>query len=246
MKINLIILLLLIVSCKTQEDINREQVVDTMAAQMAQNQKLSAQYTSKAIEMEEKLTKMIGSLDEREYHNFQTTGQELTVAKKNIEDLKKDLDSVKLQILEQKEYLEKILASLSKIGEVPSKKKSQKSSYEEAIRLYNKGSVKEAKPLLADLVNDKTLSTSQKAKVTYFLGMIAYKDLKYSDAVTLFSRLYTQFPDSTHNPSALLYLGRSFLKLKKDEEGKQVLQELIDKYPNSSNSQKAKETLKNL
>lgn len=245
MKINLILLLFFVISCKTQEDINRDQTVDTMAAQMAQHQKLSAQYTSKTIELEERLTKAIGAIDEREYKNFQTTNQELTLAKKTMEDLKKDLDLVKLQILEQKEYLEKILASLSKIGEVPTKKKSQKSNYEEAINLYNKGNAKEAKPLLADLLEDRKLSSSQKAKVIYFLGMIAYQEKKYSDAVTLYSRLYTQFPDSTHNPSALLYLGRSFLKLKKDEEGKQVLQELVDKYPNSSNSQKAKDLLKN-
>jgi TolA-binding protein len=245
MKINLILIFLFLVSCKTQEDIKREEVVDSMAAQMSQHQKISAQYASKALELEEKLTKMVGALEEKEYQNFQTTSQELTVSKKNIEDLRKDLDMLKLQILEQKEYLEKILSSLSKMGEVPSKKKSKKGDYEEAIRLYNKGFAKEAKPLLAELVDDKKLDQSQKAKVTYFLGMIAYQEKKYSDAVTLFSRLYTQFPSSSHSPSALLYLGRSFLKLKKDEEGKQVLQELVDKYPNSSNSQKAIEILKN-
>lgn len=245
MKINFILILLFLVSCKTQEDIKREEVVDTMAAQMSQNQKISAQYTSRALELEEKLTKMVGDIDAREHQNFQTTSQELIVSKKNIDDLKKDLDLLKLQILEQKEYLEKILSSLSKMGEVPSKKKSKKSDYEEAIALYKKGSVKEAKPLLADLVDDKRLDQTQKAKVTYFLGMIAYQEKKYSDAVTLFSRLYTQFPNSTHSPSALLYLGRSFLKLKKDDEGKQVLQELVEKYPNNSNSQKAIEILKN-
>ncbi len=245
MKFNLILIFLFLVSCKTQEDIQREEVVDSMAAQMSQHQKITAQTSLKALELEEKLTKMVGAIDEREYQHFTATNQELSLSKKNIDDLKKDLDLVKLQILEQKEYLEKILSSLSKMGEVPSKKKPKKSNYDEAIGLYKKGLAKEAKPLLADLVNDKSLDSSKMAKVTYFLGMIAYQEKQYSDAVTLFSRLYTQFPGSSHNPSALLYLGRSFLKLKKDDEGKQVLQELIEKYPNTSHSQKANEILKN-
>jgi len=127
MKVKLILILLILAACKTQEDINRDQQVDTMAAQMAQHQKLSAQYTSKTLELEEKLTKMIGSIDEREYQNYQTTAQEINKSKRSIEELQKDLDSVKVQILEQKEYLEKILASLSKMGEAPLKKKIPKS-----------------------------------------------------------------------------------------------------------------------
>ncbi len=244
MKIKLILLLIFLAACKTQEDIERDKTVDTMAVQLAQNQKISAEYTSKTLELEEKLTKMIGSIDEREYRNFQTTNQEIDQNKKNLEELRKDLDLVKQQILEQKEYLEKILASLSKIGEPPSKKKPKKTNYEEAIRLYNKGNAKEAKPLLSDLLEDRKLDSFQKAKVTYFLGMIAYQEKKYSDAVTLFSRLYTDYPTSSHNPSALLYLGRSFQKLNKEEEGKQVFQELIEKYPSNSNAQRAKEALK--
>ena len=246
MKFYLFIPLLFLISCKTQEDIQRDETVDSMAAQMSQNQKLSAQYLSRANEMEEKFSKMIGAIDEREYQNFQTTTRELSITKKSLEDLKKDLDLIKLQILQQKEYLEKVLESLSKMGEVPSsKKKSQKNTYEEAIGLYNKGNLKDSKPLLLNLVNEKKLDKTQKAKISYYLGMIAYKEKKYTDAVTLFSRLYTQYPDSSHNPSALLYLGRSFLKLKKEEEAKQVLQELVDKYPNSSNVPKAIEHLKN-
>jgi len=197
------------------------------------------------IELKEKIKKIVGDIDYRKYQHFMATNKKMSLSNKNIKKKKKDLDLVKLQILEQKEYLEKILASLSKMGEAPSKKKSKKSNYEEAIGLYNKGNAKEAKPLLADLVNDKRLDSTQTAKVTYFLGMIAYQEKQYTDAVTLFSRLYTQFPGSSHNPSALLYLGRSFLKLKKNDEGKQVLQELIEKYPNSPNSQKAIEILKN-
>jgi TolA-binding protein len=246
MKVKLILLLLILVACKTQEDINRDQQVDTMAAQMAQHQKLSAQYTSKTLELEEKLTKMIGSIDEREHQNYQTTNQEINNSKRSIEELQKDLDSVKVQMLEQKEYLEKILASLSKMGEAPSKKKSQKAGYEEAIRLFTKGNVKEAKPILAGLLDDKKLDLSQRAKVNYYLGMIAYQEKKFSDAVTLFSRLYTEYPSSSHNPSGLLYLGRSFLKLKKNEEGKQVLEELVEKFPNNSNAQKAQDILKSL
>lgn len=241
-----IIFLLIFAGCKTQEEIQREKLVDNMAVQMAQNQKISAQYSSRALELEEKLTRMIGSIDEREYKNFQSTSQEISLTKKQLEELKRDLEGLKLQIVSQREYLEKILASLSKMGDSTSKKKPQKANYEEAIRLYNKGNAKEAKPLLKDLLEDKKLKPNQKAKVTYFLAMLAYQEKRYSEAVTLFSRLYTENPDSSHNPSALLYLGRSFLKMNKEDEGKQVLVELIEKYPKNNNARKARETLKNL
>ncbi|RLA61423.1 MAG: hypothetical protein DRQ88_12560 [Epsilonproteobacteria bacterium] len=242
--------LLLIFSCKTQEQIQREQMVDNMAVQMQQGQKLSAEYTVRLQNLEEKLTQKIGSLEEIQHGHGEKSSKDIELNKTNMSQLRLELKEQKKTLLlisdqmdQQKKYLKKLLSSLNKMaGEKPKKKK--KSSYDQAMYLYKKGHYKRAQDALLKLLNNKRIKGNKKARVIHNLGMIAFMDKKYSDAVTLFSRLYTKYPKSPYTPRGLLFLGKSFKKINRQDEAKQVLQELVKNYPKSKYNKKAKQLLK--
>lgn len=225
-------------------------MVDNMAVQMQQGQKLSAEYTVRLQNLEEKLTQKIGSLEEIQHGHGEKSSKDIELNKTNMSQLRLELKEQKKTLLlisdqmdQQKKYLKKLLSSLNKMaGEKPKKKK--KSSYDQAMYLYKKGHYKRAQDALLKLLNNKRIKGNKKARVIHNLGMIAFMDKKYSDAVTLFSRLYTKYPKSPYTPRGLLFLGKSFKKINRQDEAKQVLQELVKNYPKSKYNKKAKQLLK--
>lgn len=246
----LLIFLLLIISCKTQEQIQREQMVDNMAVKMQQGQKLSAEYAVRLQNLEEKLTEKIGKLEEIQHAQGEKFSSETTLNKENMLQMKTELEEQKKallviadQMVEQKKYLDKLLSSLNKIAGTPPKKK-KRSAYNQAMYLYKKGKYGKSQTELLKLLNNKKIKGKKKSRVIHNLGMIAFMDKKYSDAVTLFSRLYTKYPKSPYTPHGLLFLSKSFKKINRKEEANQVLQELVKNYPKSKYNKEAKRLLK--
>jgi TolA-binding protein len=245
----LLFFLLLIFSCKSQEQIQREQMVDNMAVQVQQGQKLSAEFAVRMQNLEEKLTQKIGKLEEIQHSqgerftkDGETTKQNITKISSDLEEQNKALLLITNQMEKQKQYLDKLLSSLNKLaGAKPAKKRS---SYDQAMYLYKRGKYPQAQNELLKLLNNKKIKGNKKARVIHNLGMIAFMDGKYSDAVTLFSRLYTKYPKSPYTPRGLLYLGKSFKKINRKAEAKQVLQELVKNYPKSKYNKEAKRLLK--
>jgi len=246
-----LILLILIISCKTQEQIQREQLVDNMAVQVHQGQKLTAEYNIRLQHLEEKLTQKIGTLEEVQHADGEKFSKELELSKENMNHLKTELEEQKKTLLvianqmeEQKRYLDKLLASLNKLAGVKTKKQKKRSKYNQAMYLYKKGKYPKAQNELLKLLNNKRIKGNKKARIIHNLGMIAFMDKKYSDAVTLFSRLYTKYPKSPYTPRGLLFLGKSFKKINRKKEAKQVLQELVKTYPKSKYKKEANRLLK--
>ena len=67
MKLLLPLILLFIFSCKTQEQIRRQQMVDNMAMQMVQNQKLSADTTMRLQNLEQQILETTGKFEEKDH-----------------------------------------------------------------------------------------------------------------------------------------------------------------------------------
>jgi len=220
-----------------------------MAVQVNQGQKLSAEYAVRLQNLEEKLTQKIGKLEDIQHEHGEKLSQEINSSKENLSQIRSDFKEQKKALLliadqmeNQKRYLDKLLSSLNKLAGVKPKKK--RSNYNQAMYLYKRGKYPQAQNELLKLLNNKKIKGNFKARVIHNLGMIAYMDKKYSDAVTLFSRLYTQYPKSPYTPRGLLFLGKSFKKINRGDEAKQVLRELVKNYPQSKYNKEAKKLLK--
>lgn len=247
-KIFILSLILIISACKTREDIAREQMVDNIAVQVSDSQKLSADITVRMQSIEERLNSITGKVEETEYNTGQTieskmkgVEERLAVMETNYESQTKQLTAIEAKLKSQDEYLQNVLKTLKGLSAKPKKSKKQ-SPYQAAMAEYKKGRYKTAEPMLEDLLAKK-LSSGQKARVTHNLGMINYMNKNNKKALIYFSQLFTKYPKSGYNKNGLFFLAKTFERLGQKDEAKQTLNELIAKWPKAKQVKKAKALL---
>jgi TolA-binding protein len=260
MKTLIVMLVLLVGGCKTQEQIQREQMVDNLAVQIVEGQKMSADYTVKINEVQERLNELQGKVEERGYLKSQELenqnkelNEKISIIEEQLKLLKekqdtqaKDINAIKDLQEKQNQYLQKVLKTLGSKKKAVRKRKGTTAQYNEAMNLYRKGKYAASKNILIKLSENKKVSGKTRAHVLHNLGMIAYMDKDFETAKTLFSKLFTEFPKSSFNKNGLLFLGKSFQKSKQKEQAKQVLEELIKLYPKAKQVKEAKLILKKI
>ncbi len=239
-KLNIVALvpfLLVLSGCfKTAEQIRREKMVDGLAIQMVDNQKLTAESQLRLQNMEERLSQLTGTVEESGHQNKKNSEQqvaemqaEFTLIKENYRTLNEDVEENKRLLAENKEYLEKLLTTLNKLTGTPQKKKL--SPYQKAVNHYRAKNYSKAWPELLSLYKSGKLRGRSMARVTYYLGMISFRNKKYEDSLVYFSQLFTKHPKSPLNSSGMLHLGRSFVALGQNEQAIQTFETLLGRYP---------------
>lgn len=254
MKLICILSLVLFTACKTQEDIRREKAMDNISEKINQTQQISASSTARFQTLEEQITKLTGSVEEFA-HNKGNDQKEVLLLKDRINQLeeenKKQTENIKIladKVNEQTHYIEQVIKTLSDLtdGKEAPKKKSEKNEVEKkdranndstpsilnAIALYKEKNYEASKVMFEELLDGK-IKKKDKSQALFYMGMIEYKAKKFDDAKIYFSRLYTEIPDSSFAPGALLNLAKSFTQLKAKDEAKQTLDELITRFPKS-------------
>ncbi len=237
-------------ACKTREDIAREQMVDNIAVQIQDNQKLSADATVRLQQIEERLSAITGKVEETQHEANQSIDtkvkiveERLTLLETNQQSQTEKLKTIEGKLAQQDKYLKDVLKTLQGLSKKPSRSKKKSSPYQEAMRNYGKGKYKLAKTQLEELITNKKLKSSQIARITHNLGMIAYMDKDNQKALIYFSKLFTQYPKTGYNKNGLLFLARTFERLGQKEEAKQTLNELIQKFPKAKQVKQAKKML---
>jgi len=247
-----IVSLSLFASCKTREDIVREQMIDNMSMQMQDGQKLNADFSVRMQNIEDRLNNLSGNLEENQHKTKTTIDEKIKTLEEKITILEttqtkqsESLDSLHKEIAAQKEYIQEVLGTLKKISQKKSKSRKKQSPYTRAMSLYHRGKYADAKNILVSLLDDK-MSSSHKARVIHNLGMIAYMDKENDKALAYFSRLFTEFPKTGYNKNGLMYLAKTLKRMNKKEEAKQALNELISRFPKARQVAQAKKMLQQL
>lgn len=243
-------LLFLLTGCfKTSEQIQREQKVDQMSGQLEDSAKLVADLTQQVDDLQERLANTTGNIEEMGHsqsklnREFQEeTRQTLSQISAQLNALREEatrdqnrIRTLELQAKEQGELLAKITASLQKLAQADAP-----ITVAAAHRLFEQNKRAQAKEAYLALLQDAKTSNAQKNAIRYNLGLISYWDKQYESALTYFSQIYTKWPKSSYAPRSLLYIARSFAKSGKKQEASASYQELINKYPDSSQAKEAK------
>ena len=247
-----ILFLLLLGSCKTQEEIQREQLVDSLSLQMVQGQKNSGENLVRLEELQTNIIKMKGDIEEKNHLANQNTTEQLklmqdrmTLVEESNKSMQETLTKTQQQLAEQKTFLNKVLKTLEGAGKKGKARKSKKSSpYDLAMSLYRGRKYTKAKTKLIDLLNNKKIRGNKKARVYHNLGMIEFIKKRNEDALVYFSKLFTEHPKASYNANGLLFMAKAFKKLKRQEEYKQTLEELVKRYPKAKQVKEAKNLLK--
>jgi outer membrane protein assembly factor BamD len=80
----------------------------------------------------------------------------------------------------------------------------------------------------------------------FLVGTFYYKKSSYGAALGRFLGLIRDFPDYKNNEEVLYLIGRSYKELNEIDLSEKYLNELIEKYPGSDFSKKARKTLSSL
>lgn len=249
----LLSLLIAVSACKTQEDIRREKTVESLNEQVAQTQKSTANASARFTTLEEQMAKLQGQLEEGS-HNKQQEIKDAALLKERITNLeetnKKQTEAIRTlndKVQEQSKYIEQVIKSLTALSEQKekeqasaSKKKESKEENSEAPATVKSATAKYkakdldgAKASFLAVLDGKKVKKKDREASYHYLGMIEYKNKNYEEAKVYFSKLFTEFPDSTYAPSALLNLAKTFAQLKSKDEASQTLDELLSRFPKS-------------
>lgn len=239
-------------SCKTREDIVREQMIDNMSMQMQDGQKLNADFSVRFQGIEDRLNNLSGNIEETQHttnvtinDRIKTLEEKLTILETTQANQTVSLESIHKEVAAQKEYIQEVLGTLKKISQKKNKPVKKQSPYNRAMDLYRRAKYADAKSILLTLV-DKKLSSTGKARVIHNLGMIAYMDKENDKALAYFSRLFTEFPKTGYNKNGLMFLAKTLKRMNKNEEAKQALNELIARFPKAKQVPQAKKMLQQL
>jgi tol-pal system protein YbgF len=116
--------------------------------------------------------------------------------------------------------------------------------YNGAITDYQQGRLDMARQGFAEYLrvfpDGPSASDSQ-----YWLGIIAYDQGEYGQAVDLLRRVPDQYPESSKAPLALRKIGDAYRAMGDSGSARDVYQELIDRYPNSSEADAARREIGN-
>jgi tol-pal system protein YbgF len=80
----------------------------------------------------------------------------------------------------------------------------------------------------------------------FWIGETYYREAWYEKAILEFEAVKKKYPKGNKIPSALLKQGMSFQQLKEDANARLILEELINRFPKSSEADIAKKILQNL
>lgn len=262
------LILILASACKTQEDIRRERTVETLNEEIQQSKKNTASGNTRFQSIEEQVSRLSGQLEEANHarqetmKNNQMLNDRVNVLeeanKKQVEYLKALTEKVNNQSGYIEEVLEKLKALAEKPAEKPSKKKavnpdsvdmdhdeeSVPATFDNGMKKYKAKELDSAKDIFKEVSENKKASKKNREGATVYLGLIELKNKNFESAKVYFSKVFSENPDSSYAPMALLNLGKTFTALKSKDEASMTFDELISRFPKSKEAQEAQKLKK--
>lgn len=114
--------------------------------------------------------------------------------------------------------------------------------YNMAISSYQQGQLSTAREAFAQYL--RLFPTGLSAPdAQYWIGIIAYDERRYEDAIVELRRVPDLYADSGKAPLALRKIGDAYRAIGEPDRGRAIYQELIDRYPDSSEAEAARREL---
>lgn len=227
-----LVLMLGIVSCKTKSELRREQELERLKQEVSQVRVGRADSEVVAEELRVEMSKLANMVEEQ-----------ATIARRDAEALRQEMAALttRIQALEQRAVSEPAPSAPS--SSAPTSSGGGGNAYETGKRLFEDGRYDEAIDTLRGASKGKG-ETARKAHFLMAEALFAAKE--YASAALEFSEYRKKFPKDSLVPNAIYRQANAFRSMGKPKEAKLFYQELVDKYPKSSLTGKAKSEMKKL
>ena len=243
---------LLFFSCKTAEQIAQEKRRQVVFAQVAYLKTQSAQHQARIREQEDRLNQIFSQLEETQHEEKQQIFKREKERVQNLEELNVRMTTLEERLKKQETFIKRVTKQLTSLVSPPQKKskqkskKTKKSDYQRAVKLFEQAKPKRAKQLFLQVLSKKGLPSFQWAYANHYLALIFHGEKNYQQAMIHASKVYTRYPQSSKAPSSLIVIARCFLALKQTREAKDTLNQLIKQYPKAKEIHRAQALLKGL
>ena len=249
-----LLLLSLLSSCKTAQQIRREKQQNTINVQVQHLHKQSSGQAQQIQEYQKLLNRLQGRIEEFQHRAGQKTELKEKELAKSLAELNTRLQVMEKKVLalerhsrRQGKFIQNVTKQLKVLlkkslnrpkankssKKSPGRKSSKppKNNYHQAMALFKQRKNRPAKDLLLQVLGQKKLPASHWAYAHHALGIIHYRQQKYRQAMVHFSKVYTKYPKSSKAPNCLLHIAKSFLATGEKEAAKGSLEQLLNQYP---------------
>lgn len=131
------------------------------------------------------------------------------------------------------------MAALAKALETPP---TPEGIYQQGLELLKKNETKKAREVFSKFL-EMNPAHALAANARYWLGETWYAEKNYEQAILEYQQIIKEFPGKDKVPAAMLKQAMGFRELKDGKSAKFILQDLLEKFPASEESGKAKELL---
>lgn len=262
-------LFIFVSACKTQEDIRRERTVETLNEEVQQSKKMVASGNNRFQSIEEQVARLQGQVEEANHSRAQTVkdnqqlNERINVLEKANKEQVEYLKALTEKVNNQSGYIEEVLEKLKALAEKPAEKTSSKkkavnpdsveiaiededlpATFDNGMKKYRAKEYEAAKSIFKEVSENKKASKKNREGSILYLGMSEFKLKNYEGAKVYFSKVFSDNPDSSYAPAALLNLGKTFSQLKSKEEANMTYDELLSRFPKSKEAQEAQKLKK--
>jgi tol-pal system protein YbgF len=235
-----------------------QQVENSGENRQSTEKSLRSQYAGLSADMEamqEQLRLLNGRVEEIEYRtnrkatDFDTAEQK---SKERLDAVNISLDKMDERLSQVEHYLNLgAKASKSTGGGAPAPDvsggggASDVQLYSEARKAYDNGDLDKARQLFKKLIKDfpksKNVDNAQ-----FWIGESYYREKWFDRAVLEYQTVIEKYPKGNKVPAAMLKQGMALQQIGEKPSARLILEELINKYPNTSEAAIAKKKLKEL
>jgi len=162
-----------------------------------------------------------------------------------VAKLEEELKAQTRQLKSREDELAKMKEQDAAKEKAAAESTAAKKDYDEALRLVERKDYRAAMPRLNDFLKkypDSTLADNAQ----YWLAECYYGLKEYDRAILEFDNVRRRFPKSDKIPASLLRQGFAFAELGDKVDARLILQELVERFPESEEAGKAKQRLKSL
>jgi len=244
-----------LVSCETKSDIRTANEISSIRANIADSfimienfkdemQILKGELETQSVKQEKNI-----ELDQK----YLSLKEENELIKKNIEELKinfeTEINNMKEEFNKAIDKLKESLLSNSRT-KVVEKNNDDISSldidtrYKKGLELYNAKKHEEALVYFKSIVGSKSKWYDERAR--FYSGNALYNLARFEEAIVEMHDFSNKYSKSIFISKALMVQADSFLKLNMKNEAKSTFQEIINKFPNSSEANLAKQKVAKL
>lgn len=235
-----ILVLFLILGCKTRSEIKREQEFEQLKQDVQQAKGTKADLDTIQEDMKNDIIRLQNRVEELNNQNTLS-----------VQNLKKENEQLRAEIVELKNRIdsnEKKELERAQLKEKQAREAAQersKASYENAKKLFEEGQYEEAEKLLKIILKEKS-KTDEAKKSHYLLAETFFANHDYATAAIEYGEFKKKYPKDNLVVNCTYRQAQAFKNMNKNSEAKLFYQEVIDSFPRHPLASKAKQELKKM